>query len=661
MKYRLNLFFFLTLAGAWTGLYAQTPDQDPVLFSIGDDHVHISEFIYVYEKSAGADGDYDEKSVREFLELYQQFKLKVKDARAHNLEDNTDLQAELEMYREQLANKYMSDHSVLASLTRELYDRMQWEVDVSHILIRLSEQASEEIEKIALERIEAARKELVAGKDFSEVAVSYSQDRSVSENKGRLGYRRAKLPDGFYDLESTIYNTPVGEVSGPVRSRLGYHLVKVHDKRKTKGNFEIAHILIRNADRGTKDTTLQEIQRIHMMLQEGQDFAALAKKYSEDKNTSEEGGYLGFFNPGTYTPEFEEAAYQLEKDGDFSKPVKTGFGWHIIRRISAKKPGTYEEEQHFLENLIRTDNRYELAKRALTDQIKEQENFHDYNASPAEIAEIVGGDVYRYQWEPPQNPEPIRLFRLRDQDYDLTDFITYLEENRNVRMTRSSSNFDPVSAIKVLLKKYEEDQVLAFEKAHLEEKYPEFREIMREYREGILLFEISREKIWDRAGSDMEGLEKFYTDHKSDYHLPHQLHLDDYKVYSTQPKILKKVKKQIRKKSPEKVLKKFNKAAEVIKFNDLTMEEEIWRKELNVDQSEISEGFVAENSDKKTGITRFSKIRKIDRGAPLKFEEARGAIMSDYQKFLEKQWVDELRQNYEIKVDEKVLQSIVRS
>src|SRR5699024_2567975 len=163
----------------------------------------------------------------------------------------------------------------------------------------------------------------------------------------------------------------------------------------------------------------------------------------------------------------------------------------------------------------------------------------------------------------------------------------------DVRMTRSSSNFEPVSAMNVLLNKFTEDKVLEFEKAHLEEKYPEFREIMREYREGILLFEISREKIWDRAGTDTEGLQNFYANHKSDYHQPHQLHLDDYTVSTTQPKVLKKVKKQIRKKSPEKVLKKFNKAAEVIKYNDLTMEEEAWLEELDTDQTEVSEGYVA--------------------------------------------------------------------
>ena len=661
MKYRLNLFLFLALIWASAGIHAQNPDQDPVLFTIGEEDVRVSEFKYVYEKSNGADADYGEESVREFLDLYKQFKLKVEDARAQNLEKNPDLQAELEMYREQLANKYMSDHSVLGTLTRELYDRMQWEVDVSHILVRLSEQASEEIVKIALSRIENAKKELEAGKSFSDVAATYSQDRSVSDNKGHLGYRRAKLENGFYDLETVIYNTPVGEVSDPVRSRLGFHLIKVHDRRETKGNFEIAHILIRNVARGAKDTTHQEIKKIHMMLQEGQDFATLAKKYSQDKNTNEEGGYLGFFTLGTYAPEFEEAAYNLEKNGDFSPPVKTSFGWHIIQRISVKKPGTYEEEKHFLEGQIRTDSRYELAKRALTDQIKQQENFHDYNTDPADIVDIIGGDVYRYQWAPPEEVEPVPLFRLRDKDYDLTHFVEYLQENRDVRMTRSSSNFEPVSAMNVLLNKFTEDKVLEFEKAHLEEKYPEFREIMREYREGILLFEISREKIWDRAGTDTEGLQNFYANHKSDYHQPHQLHLDDYTVSTTQPKVLKKVKKQIRKKSPEKVLKKFNKAAEVIKYNDLTMEEEAWLEELDTDQTEVSEGYVAEKSDEKTGRTRFSKIRKIDRGAPLDFEEARGAIMSDYQKFLEKQWVNELRENYEIKVDENVLQAIVRS
>lgn len=657
MKNRLNLLLLLILIVIGR---TSAQDQDPVLFSVGDENIHTSEFKYVYEKSIGADADYDENSVLEFLDLYQQFKLKVIDAKARKLEESSDLQAELEMYREQLADKYMSDHSVLNTLTKELYDRMKWEIDVSHILVRLSEQASEEVKKLAYDRILAAKREIDAGRSFEEVALAYSQDRSVSDNKGNLGYRRAMLPDGLYDLETVIYETPVGEVSDPVRSRLGYHIVKVHDKRESAGNLEIRHILIRN-NPGDQVAAQEEITRIHMMLQEGQDFEEVAKKYSQDNNTKEEGGYLGVFSLGTYAPEFEEAAYALEKDNDFSKPVKTQFGWHIIQRVSGKKLGNYEDEKQSLENLIRTDSRYELAKHALISDIKEQEGFVDYEVDPSDVVEWIGGDIYRYEWKAPEKVEAVPMFRLRDQEYDLVDFIEYLNNNRDVRMSRTSDNFNPVSGMKVVMDRFVEDSVLEFEKAHLEEKYPEFREIMREYREGILLFEISRERIWDRAGSDAEELQKYFEENRDEYHHPHQLALDDYVVRTSQPRVLKKIRKQITRRSPERVLKKFNKAAQVVSHEEVTMEEKEWADAMEVDPSEIKQGYVAEKVNEDEGWTKFSKIRTITFGEPLEFEEARGVIMSDYQKYLEKQWVDELREQYEIKVDEEVLQSIVQS
>jgi len=656
MKNRLNLLLCLILVSAGR---TSAQDQDPVLFSVGDENIHTSEFKYVYEKSIGTDADYDKSSVLEFLDLYQQFKLKVIDAKAQNLEESSDLQAELQMYREQLADKYMSDHSVLNTLTRELYDRMKWEVEVSHILVRMSDQASEEERKLAYDRILAAKREIDAGKSFEEVAVAYSQDRSVSENNGNLGYRRAMLPDGLYDLETVIYGTSVGEVSEPVRSRLGYHIVKVNDKRESVGNLEIRHILIRNRP-GNEAAAQEEINRIHMMLQEGQDFEEVARKYSQDNNTKEEGGYLGVFTLGAYAPEFEETAYTLEKDNDFSKPVKTQFGWHIIQRVSVKKLGSFEDEKQSLQNMIRTDSRYEIAKRALIEEIKVEEGFVDYEVDPSDVVDWIGGDIYRYQWKAPEKVEAVPLFKLRDQEYDLVDFVEYLENNRDVRMTRTSDNFNPVKGMKVVMDRFVEDSVLDFEKAHLEEKYPEFRKIMREYREGILLFEISRERIWDRAGSDVEELQKYFENHRDEYHHPHQLELDDYIVRTTQPRVLKKIRKQIGRRSPERVLKKFNKAAQVVTHEQLTREENEWADAMDINLSEIREDFVAEKANEEEGWTRFSKIRSISYGDHLEFEEARGAVMSDYQKFLEKQWVDELREQYEIKVDEEVLQSIVQ-
>src|SRR5690625_6470309 len=170
----------------------------------------------------------------------------------------------------------------------------------------------------------------------------------------------------------------------------------------------------------------EEINSIHMMLQEVQDFEEVARKYSQDNNTKEEGGYLGVFTLGTYAPEFEETAYTLEKDNDFSKSVKTQFGWYIIKRVSVKKLGSFEDDKISLQKMVCTDSRYEIAKRALIEEIKVEEGFVDYEVDPSDVVDWIGGDIYRYQWKAPEKVEAVALFKLRAQAYDLVDFVEYL-------------------------------------------------------------------------------------------------------------------------------------------------------------------------------------------------------------------------------------------
>lgn len=650
----------MTVISSFLSLNAQTPADDPVLFSIGDDEVHVSEFNYVYEKSIGTDADYSLESIQDFLNLYKKFKLKVEDARQQGIGNDPSMQAELEMYREQLAEKYMSDHSVLKKLTEELYERMKFEVDVSHILIRLPERAPETAEAKALADLEAAKKAINSGMNFGIVAKKYSQDESVTANEGHLGFRRAKLPEGFYDLETAIYETPIGEISEPVRSRLGYHLVQVNGKRPSHGDLEIAHILIRNPRSAAQDTSRLAINRIYNKLKEGLNFKDLAQKYSQDKNTSSQGGNLGTFKAGTYAPAFEEAAYSIAEDGGFSEPVYTDFGWHIIRRISQKKLGSYGEERNSLEALIRQDSRFRLAEKALVDKIKKEENFKFHDVDPKELLDIIGEEVYGFQWKPPKKVENIALFTIRDQEYGLIGFIDFLDKNKNIRYRRSSDH-EPVSAMRDMLDAYAHAEIIRFEKAHLEEKHPEFREIMREYQEGIMLFEISKNKIWDVAGRDSVGIQQFYNDHRKNYHSPRELTVDNYTVRSLNPETLEKVQKRIRKKSPEKVLKKFNKAADVIKHEEKVLQEEEWIGMFDAKKSEIKPDEVAQKTNKEAGTTLISKIRSVKEGDLLDFDEVRGIVISDYQEFLENKWVEELNKKYEIEVDESVLHSIARS
>lgn len=643
-----------------TRLFAQETAQDPVLFTVGPEKVHLSEFTYVYEKSNGESADYSQQSVGDFLELYQKFKLKVTEARNQHLDEDPALEAELAVYRDQLADKYMSDEAMLGRLTKELYDRMKWRVDVSHILRSLPPNANEVLIDRAIKDLEEAKKQLESGADFASVARKFSQDRSVMQNNGHLGYRRAKLPDGFYDLETAIYNTPNGGIAGPVHSRLGYHLVKVNGRVPDPGTIEIAHILIRTPRNGSVDTTQQEIERLYQMLKDGADFGELAMKYSQDDNNKLQKGYLGSFKSGKYTPEFEKAAFAIPEDGGFSKPVKTEYGWHIIQRISLDTLGSYESEKRHLEELVRNDSRYDLAQEALIERIRKEEHFSRSDVTNEELLAILTKDVFQVNWEVPEPVENKDLFTISDQTYDLHGFLQYLSEHLDARYQGHMVR-DPAATVGDILDNYVNHELLAYEKAHLEEKYPEFREIMREYREGIMLFEISKEKIWDRAGKDTAGLRDFYERHRDDYHTPRTVDYDVFKVNTMNPKTLKKVERLIRKKSPGKVLKKLNKAAEVVTHKKQSVLEDVFEERFEVSDDELVNGKLYSISDVESAVTTYGRVNSISEAKPLSFEESRGTVMSDYQRYLEEQWVTQLQDKYAVEINEQVLQSIIKS
>ena len=654
------LGFLWSISVFLTHSHAQQASQDPVLFTIGDEDVRLSEFSYVYEKSNGDTANYDEESVKEFLDLYQKFKLKVADARAQGMDQNDQLESELAVYRNQLADKYMSDEAMLDRMTKELYERMKWDIDVSHILRTVPQDGAEILFERAVQALEKAKTELENGAEFSVVARKYSQDRSVLNNNGHLGYRRAKLPNGMYDLETAIYTTPVGEVAGPVKSSLGYHLIQVNGRIPDPGTIEVAHILIRKPRIGIEDTTKQLIDQIYQKLKEGADFGEMAEMYSEDDNNNKQNGYLGKFQIGKYAPEFEKAAFSIQNDGGISPPVQTNYGWHIIQRISLDTLGSYESEKRFLENLVRSDNRYDLAQESLVQRVKKEENFRRTDVTNDQLLDILTKEVFQVNWEVPEIDENPDLFMIDDTAYDLEGFLQFLSENLDARYQGHLVR-DASKVVGQILDNYVNYEVLKYEKAHLEEKYPEFREIMREYREGIMLFEISKEKIWDRAGQDSAGLRRYYEQHRDQYHTPRTITFNQFQVNTTNPGVLKKVERLIRKKSPAKVLNKLNKAAEVVTVEELSLQEVEFVQRYESGERKLTKGSLFSDVNDETGSTVFGHIVGVGEGKPLDFEDARGSVMSDYQKYLEEQWVAQLKDKYDINLNESVLQSIIRS
>ncbi|MBX2816516.1 MAG: peptidylprolyl isomerase [Saprospiraceae bacterium] len=632
---------------------SQLIGQDQVLFTVEDQEVPLSEFLYIYEKTNRDQADFSQASVMEYLDLYKKFKLNVKKARDMKLDTIQSLQQELAGYRKQLAGTYLNDKEVLNGLVEELYERMQKDVSFGHILLRLGQNASGEEAEAVYQKALSIREELRDGAEFEATALRFSEDESVRQNRGFVGYITAPMSDGFYELESTLYTIPTNTYSRPVRSKIGYHIVTVKNRRQARGEVEVRHILTRS---GTGKNPKRKIDALHAQLTAGADFEDLARSESEDAKTAPSGGYLGAFGINKYESIFESTAFRLKEPGDISQPINTSIGWHIIQLIRKKPVRDLEEMRRSLETQVRRDSRFEIAESSMIDRIREENGYQKSDWDADDIVALIGEDFRTYKWKAPTNISERPLFKIGNKVVGIRDFTDYLATNTAERL-RLNRIEDPATALENLYGKFEEAELLAFEEEQLDEKYPEFKALMREYSEGILLFEATKMKVWDKASQDTIGLKAFYKDHKQNYLWPERAEVETLTFNTTDEKVIAKIMAQLPKKSGAKLRKKFNKKRELIQSQKHTIEKE----ELDPDLKWIAGSTSEQTVDKSRDRILMKRVVKILDPEPKSLNEARGYIIADYQDFLEKKWIETLTEEYQVTINEDVLQSIIRS
>jgi peptidyl-prolyl cis-trans isomerase SurA len=636
------------LIGLWGSSFA----QEPILFTVEDDPVSLDEFLYIYEKTNRNQADFSRASVEEYLDLYKKFKLKVYKARQMQLDTISALNNELAGYRKQLANAYLSDKDVLESLTREVYERMTKDVSFSHILLKVSPTASENEVDAVYQRALKVLERLRSGEDFTKVALEVSEDEHVARNEGRVGYVTAMLPDGFYDLETAIYTLPPETYSRPIRSKLGFHIVITNGHRDARGEMEVAQILIRN---GRNRDAKGLIDSIYTLLQGGADFAGLARRYSEDKATANQGGYLGFFGINKYESIFENTAFRLREDGDFSRPVRSSIGWHIIKRISHKPLPPYQDIRRTLEAKVKSDGRYAIAEQSMLERIKDENQFREVNWNRDLLIREIGEDFLNYKWKIPDSYTNQPLFTIGSQTVNAAEFLAYLTKNTASRL-RINRSMPVDQALDQLYQEFVEDQLRDYEESQLEKKHPEFKALMREYSEGILLFEATKMKVWDRASEDSVGLRAFYRENQHQYLWPERALVETITINSTDDKVVQKVMKQVPKKSGNKLLRKFNREAELVRSQTTLRNKEDMEENLSWTKNAMTPLM----KDTGKGMTTLKRVVEIVPPKVKTLDEARGYVIADYQDYLEKKWVEELMKEFKVAVDQDVLASIIK-
>ncbi len=667
-------------------------DSDPVLLTVAGEKITRSEFMRVYNKNNTKEDKYNQEAIREYLELYINYKLKVKEAEETRLDTIASFATELAGYRKQLAQPYLTDKEVTEQLIREAYERMKQDVHASHILVKVAPDAlpSDTIE--AWERISLVRQYVTgkgisasqlaayerklnsaikdpesragrlasvkalmnkpksSGNRFAEAARAVSEDPSVKDNGGDLGYFTSLMM--VYPFETAAYSTKPGEVSMPVRTKYGYHLVRVNDVRQAVGEIHAAHIMIKcgpEASDSVERAARKRIDEIYAKVKAGENFEELAIQHSDDKGSAKSGGVLPWFGTGRMVPAFEKAAFALGKDNDLSKPVRTSYGWHIIKRLERRGIASFEEKKTDLKNRIARDSRSETSKTSMIARIKKESHFKEYLDSKESLIAALDTNLANGQWKASavENMKK-QLFRLGDKTYTQTDFAGYMESRQSRR-----SGTSPQAIGYQMYENYVNETCLAYEESLLDEKYPEFKSLMQEYRDGILLFDLTDKKVWSKAVKDTAGLEAYYEKNKEKYKWDKRL---DAVIYTcADEKVASRVRKLLKKGKPlADIREEVNKSSQL----NLTVREDLFLEGDHevVDSIAWEKGLGPDISH--NGQIVFVKVREVLPPTVKKLDEARGLVTADYQNQLEKEWIGQLRNKYTVKVDEQVLGTI---
>ena len=628
-------------------------NKKEVLFNIDKDPYYTDEFARVYNKNLDLVKDESQKDLNNYLDLFVGYKLKITKANSLGLQNGEAYKNELKTYRTQLSKSYLTDSEVTKELVEEAYSRYLKEIRGSHILVLVDENASPADTLVAYKKIIEIRNKAENGEDFGALAVQYSEDPSAKENKGDLGY--FSVFRMVYPFESAAYKTQKGQVSQPFRTRFGYHIVNVVDIHDNRGEVIVEHIMILNKKEGTAEEQAKAkttIDDIYKKIQQGEKFEDLAKQFSEDKTSSQKGGLLNRFGSGQLSSEeFETMAFSLTLENPISKPFETAFGWHIIKLIEKFNVKSFEEIKPEFESKISKDDRSRLITNSLNEKLRKQFPIKRNDKLYALLTKSVNNSVYTQNWELPVDTKPFNgeLFAIKTKVITGTDFLNYVKTHQ-----KPDNNIKPIKLwVDTNYQNFVDEQLNVYYNDNLENEFPEFKAVMEEYRDGLLLFDLMEKEIWNKSKTDTIGLENFYKLHKEDYKWKNRF--DVTIISSTNMDAIKKAQKMLKKgNTSDQIKAKLNVNDKVLVMSNAGIFEE-------------DNDALPKNLKFETGVSEIIKdgeyyfvceVNKTISADYKTLEECKGKVINDYQQDLEANWVGELRKEYTVKVYPEAFQDV---
>jgi peptidyl-prolyl cis-trans isomerase SurA len=629
--------------------FAQENDEK-VLMTVDGRKVEVGEFIRMYKKSLDPAFKTD---LNDYLEQFIAFKLKVADAIEQGYDATKAFRDELNGYRNQLAQSYLTDPDIKEKLLRNAYQRSLSEVNASHILISCPPDASPQDTLKAYKKAIDIRERIIEGEAFEQVAKATSDDKSVLLNNGNLGY--FTVFQMITPFEEAAYTLKPGIVSMPVRTPYGYHIIKVSDRRPSKGRIRVAHIM-KAAPPGSDEQTVQkaerEINNIYSKLQNGESFRKLASDFSDHKESAANGGELNWFGTGEIVSDFSEAAFAIKDTGEYTKPVRSVYGFHIIKLIDRKAPGSFEESKSYLESKLNQSNLISLGKKSFIDKLKKEYNFrinptvHAWFVNNTDTLIIQGITQYDRSKIPSGN-----IYSFAGQHLSARDFADYLEKRGYMVNTKN-----PVYYIDASVESIMSDDILKYENSVLEKKYPDFRYLMNEFHDGILLFDISSKKVWNKVQEDSAGLHDYYNKNKVNFLSKKNIEAKMYtlKEQGRAKSLASAYKKYSRKSGTDIKLKnKFNVKGDTL----LSINEGKWfvGDDKEIDAIKWTPGV---HSLTKNGYPSLLVIKNVNEPEPLPFNEVQADIISGYQDWLTEEWIKQLKKKYTVEIDNMVFNEV---
>lgn len=639
----LSFFMFFTI---FLNAYTQSYNKE-ILFTIDENPIYVSEFLRVYNKNLDLVQDQSQKDLDAYLALFTNYKLKLKEAKALNIQGKPTYINELNSYKKQLAKSFIADPNVTDALVEEAYQRVTNEIKATHILVKFSNSANPNDTLVAHQEIVKLRARAL-NEGFEKVRKEVHNGQTIfGEDLGYFsGFRMV------YAFENAAFNTEIGSVSQPFRTQFGYHIVNVLDKRPSRGERTVAHIMVFEKEGDSlAEKPEHRIQDIYKKIKQGEEFEALAKQFSDDANSASNGGKMAPFTGGQInSPEFEGAAFGLQEIGDVSEPIKSTYGWHIIKLLDKKGVASFEDMQPELEQKVKQDERSKLIDDALYTKLKLKYNISEGNPALSYFSSILNDNYFKNTWVLPKGFSGEKPFlKIGNKQFNYKNFADYLLSTQGNSIAKTDFKTLALNKYNTFLN----TNVVQYQEDNLESENEEYAHVVGEYRDGLLLFDLMETTIWNTAVTDSLEIENYYKSNKNKYKTPERV--DAIVAAFDNKKTLKKVAKLLQKGMALEQIKGLinsNDKIEVI---------------FTADVMDASHQALPENFEFKKGISDIYNHNKayvlvvVNDILPENektLEEAKGLVVSDYQAYKEEKWLGELAKKYKVVINHDALERI---